>query len=87
MTQSGSSLAVVIHRGSIVERVGAVQPDTELNLQRLRRFMVDGDGLNQLPSEEKDIIRGSAGDFQWLTMPFDAFSALVEQRKITVVDA
>lgn len=85
MAQTESRLVVVAHNGEIVERMGGVQPDTKEDLRRLRWFIKSGDGLNRLPSESKDIIRGAAEDLQWRSLPFDQFWGMVEQKKISVV--
>lgn len=85
MTQTESRLVAVVHQGEIVERMGGIHPDTKEDFLRLRRFLRNGDGMHQLPSEDKDIIRGAAEDLQWRSLPFDRFWTLVEQRKISVV--
>lgn len=85
MTPVQSRLVVVAHNGEVVERMGGVQPDTKEDLRRLRGFIKNGDGLNRIPSESKDIIRGAAEDLKWRSLPFDQFWGMVEQKKISVV--
>ncbi len=85
MTQTGSSLVVVVHHGEIVERMGSIHQDTKENLGRLRRYLKNGDGMHQIPPESKDIIRGATKDLQWRSLPFDRFWGLVEQQRISVV--
>jgi hypothetical protein len=84
MTQNGSHLVVVVHKGELVERVSAIHPNTNANFLQLHKFLNNGDGTQNVPPEEKDIISGGAEDFRWLSLRFDQFWMLVEQKKISV---